>query len=45
VGGSCSTHGRDDNAYKISVGISVRKRQSENLCLNGRMILKWILGK
>jgi hypothetical protein len=45
VGGSCSTHREMRNAYQISVGTLERKRLLGNLCVDGRIILKWILKK
>jgi hypothetical protein len=39
IGGACSTHGRDYNAYKILVGKPGRKNHSEDLIADGRIIL------
>jgi hypothetical protein len=39
MGGACSTHGRD--AYKILKG----RDQLEDICIDGKIILEWILGK
>jgi hypothetical protein len=33
------------NAYKILVGELERKRHSEDVGLDGKIILEWILGK
>jgi hypothetical protein len=33
------------NAYNILVGKLERRQQSENLGLDGRIILRWIVGK
>jgi hypothetical protein len=33
------------NAYKISVGILKGRYHPENLDVDGRIILKWILGE
>jgi hypothetical protein len=33
------------NAYKIFVGKLEGKRNSEELCVDGKIILEWILGK
>jgi hypothetical protein len=33
------------NAYKILVGKPEGENHSEDLCIDGRIILEWILGK
>jgi hypothetical protein len=45
MGRACSTHGEKRNAYRIVVGKSEGMRPLRRLDLDGRIILKWILGK
>jgi hypothetical protein len=45
IGGTCSTHGRNEKYIKISVEKSERPINSEDLGVDGRIILEWILGK
>jgi hypothetical protein len=45
MGAACSTQRRDENSYKILVGKSERKNHSEDLGVDGRIILEWILQK
>jgi hypothetical protein len=46
MGRAGSTHGRDTNAYKITVGKAEMKRDhSEDLGVDGRIILEWIIEK
>jgi len=46
MGGTCSPNGKARNAYSIFVGKHERKRgYSEDLGLDGNIILDWILGK
>jgi hypothetical protein len=40
--GECSTHGRDENAYKILVG---KPEGMRPLGRDGRITLEWILDK
>jgi hypothetical protein len=42
MGGACSTHGRDDNKYNE---ILKGRDHSEDLCVDGKTILEWMLGK
>jgi hypothetical protein len=41
----CSTHGEKRNVYRVFLGKPERKRKLEDLNLDGRIILKWILEK
>jgi hypothetical protein len=41
--GVCNTDGRD--VYKMLVGILTRRDHFEDLGVDGRIILEWILGK
>jgi hypothetical protein len=45
MSGSCSSHGRDRNAYTIVVGKPEGKRLLGRLGVDGRLLLKWILDK
>jgi hypothetical protein len=46
MSGSCSTHGRDKNAYKILVGEHGDGRvHLEDIAVFGKIILEWVLGK
>jgi hypothetical protein len=45
MGGACSTHGEMINVYKTSVGNTKGRGHSEELGVDGRMILELILGK
>jgi hypothetical protein len=38
-------HGKDENAYKISVREPEGRIYLEDLSIDGMIILKWILGK
>jgi len=44
MGGACSTHDMR-NAYKILVGKHEGKRPLGRICVDGRIILEWILRK
>jgi hypothetical protein len=44
-GRACSTHGRDKNAYRIFIGNLKGREFSEDLGVDGRVILEWMLGK
>jgi len=37
--------GETRNAYTILVGIREGKRDSEDICIDGKITLEWILGK
>jgi hypothetical protein len=43
--GACSTHGGDEKFVKIGVVKPKERDNSEDLCIDGRIILAWILGK
>jgi hypothetical protein len=43
--GACSTHVRDENTNKILVGKLEGRDRSEDLGVDGKIILEWILGK
>jgi hypothetical protein len=45
MGRACSAHGEMRNMCKIFVGKLEGKRHSEEKCVDGRIILKWMLGK
>jgi len=40
MGGTCSTYRRDEKLYKISVGKPEEKNYSEDLDVDGRIILE-----
>jgi len=42
MGGACSMHGRDKNAYKILVENMKGRGHLEDLGIDGRITLKWI---
>jgi len=44
MGGACSTHGSDAN-YKILVENLKRRDLAEDLGVDGRKTLEWMLGK
>jgi hypothetical protein len=45
MGGTCSTRGRDENAYTIFIGKPEGKRpRGRDLGICGNIILEWILG-
>jgi hypothetical protein len=44
MGGACSTHGETRIACKISLGKRKEKNHSEDLNIDARIILKWVLG-
>jgi hypothetical protein len=43
--GVCSTHGEQRSTYKILVLILKGTNHSEDKCVDGKIILKWILMK
>jgi hypothetical protein len=43
MGGACNAYGDIRNAHKMLVGRSEGKRTREDLSLDGRIMLKWIL--
>jgi hypothetical protein len=45
MGGACSKHEEMRNAYKIIVGKPNVRGYSGDLGVEGRIILKWIVGK
>jgi hypothetical protein len=45
MGGACSMHEIVRNAYTILVGKPEEKRPLEDLSVDRKIILKWILGK
>jgi hypothetical protein len=45
MGGACSTNGDMRNAYGIWVGKPEQKRPLEDLGIDGKKRLEWILGK
>jgi hypothetical protein len=45
MSGSCSTHGRDENAYNVWLGNLNGRDHSDDIETDGRIILEWILGK
>jgi hypothetical protein len=45
MAGVCSTHGDMRNEYKIFVGTPEKKRQQEDLDIDGSMILRRVLEK
>jgi hypothetical protein len=44
MGGESSTHGRYENAYNIWVEKMKGRDHSENLGIDEKIILEWILG-
>jgi hypothetical protein len=45
MGKECSTHGEKRNAHRILMGKPEVKRPLEDIDVDGRIILKWILDK
>jgi hypothetical protein len=45
MGRACSTNGESRRAYKILVGKPEKWRPVGRPSINGKIILKWILGK
>jgi hypothetical protein len=45
VGEASSTHGKYEDAHKILVGKPEGKNHSEDLGVDGKTLLEWILGK
>jgi len=45
MGGACSTHEDMRNAYRILVESLKRRDYSEDLDVDGKIILQWILSK
>jgi hypothetical protein len=45
MGGPCSTNGRYEKTYNILVGKPEGRDDLEDLRINGKGILEWILGK
>jgi hypothetical protein len=45
MGVTCSTHGKEENAYKILVGKPKGRDYAEDQCVYGKIISVLILGK
>jgi hypothetical protein len=45
LGRACGVHGRVENAYRVWWGNLIERDHSEELVVDGRIILKWILKK
>jgi hypothetical protein len=45
MGEACNKHGEMRNAYESLFGEPEGKRHSEDLGVDGRIMLEWILGK
>jgi hypothetical protein len=45
IGLSCSTHGGDENVYKIWMENLKERDHLDDLGVDGKIILEWILGK
>jgi hypothetical protein len=45
MGGTCNTHEENENAYKILVRNPPMERPLGHLCVDRRVILKYILDK
>jgi hypothetical protein len=45
MGGACSAHGETRNAHRILLQSVKGRDHSKDLGVDGRIILKWILGK
>jgi hypothetical protein len=45
MGGACSPHGEKRNTFKILIGKSKGRDHSEDLGVDGMIILNWILGE
>jgi hypothetical protein len=45
MGETCSSHGRYEKCINILVGNPVGKNHSEDLSVDMKIILEWILGK
>jgi hypothetical protein len=45
TGGACSTHGSEENAYKIMDGNLKERDTLKEMGLHRRIILKWMLKK
>jgi hypothetical protein len=45
MGRVCSRNGRDENAYKIWVGNLKGKDHSEELGVDGKIVIEWIFRK